>query len=108
MLLLGPASESATYVLLAPAVSLALLRVFNLGAPSPTNRLFLRWGLAAAYALLLAGLAVNSFTRHNRDPLTMIIQPVGALVFLVFSSVWLFDRSYWAADFKAPASASSL
>jgi hypothetical protein len=80
MLLLGPASESATYVMLAPAVMLAFVR--ELGSKSSW---WLRIWLFSALTLLVVALGVYSFTHANRNPHMMVIQPVAAVLFSIFS-----------------------
>ncbi len=76
MLLLGPSAESATYVLLAPVIILTLVNAWGEAAP--------RWwraALLASLGLLLLALGLNSFTRANRAPSAMTIQPLAALLF---------------------------
>jgi hypothetical protein len=74
MLLFGPATESATYVILAPSLSLA----------------FLRWrgtkylaGAIACYALLIASQMLSSWGHQHQNAYTHLVQPVGTLIFAV-------------------------
>jgi hypothetical protein len=75
MLLLGPATENQTFVVLAPAAT--LLAVECLAVAGAARVLAI-----AAYALLLAAVARNSLMPSLKGPLWMAIQPVGALVYL--------------------------
>lgn len=84
MLLLGPATESATYVLLAPAVILAFVE--ELERKSPLGLRALLW---SALALLLTSLAINSFTHANRDLETMALQPLAAVLFSSYAVIAL-------------------
>jgi len=77
MLLLGPATENQTYIVLAPAACLALAESF--ARPNP---LATRLPACAAFALLLAAVARNSLLPHLKTPLFMAIQPVAALLLL--------------------------
>ncbi len=88
MVLLGPATESPTYILLAPATVLALVQGFE--EPRP------KWmrGLAvASLAFLLLGFGVNSFIL-NKDPY-QILQPIGAILFSCYAVIWLLTPSFW-------------
>ena len=75
MLLLGPATENQTYVVLAPAA--CLMAVEALGRRGAG-----KWMAFAAYSLMLAAVARNSLTPHLKSPWEMAIQPIGALVLL--------------------------
>jgi hypothetical protein len=79
MLLLGPATESATYILLAPVVVLEVVNLLK-------NRLSLVPGLLlfGSLGLLLLSLAINSFTHANRNPHAMVMQPLAALLFVTY------------------------
>ncbi len=90
MLLLGPATESATYVLLAPALVLAFVE--GLEQPIPPS---LRSLLVTALAILLAALCVNSFTHFNREGYAMVIQPIGAFLFSCYAAIWLLTTAFW-------------
>lgn len=77
MLLLGPATENQTYVVLAPAACLLAVESLNLPRSLPTRILAL-----SAFALLLAAVARNSLAPHLKSPIFMTIQPVAALLLL--------------------------
>jgi len=90
MLLLGPATESATYIMLAPAISLAAVEAFS--------RPFPRWmrALAAtALTILIGGAAFISFAGRRRDLWSMSIQQIGTVLFVVFVLAWVFRNSLW-------------
>jgi hypothetical protein len=76
MLLLGPATENQTYVVLAPAACLLGIQALNSGSV-PGRILAL-----SAYVLLLAAVCRNSLLPSLKSPLFMAIQPVAALVLL--------------------------
>jgi hypothetical protein len=74
MLLLGPATENQTYVILGPAA--CLLAVESLMIP---NSLVHRTLSFTAFALLLAAVARNSLAPHLKSPLFMAIQPISTV-----------------------------
>ena len=76
MLLCGPATESVTYIMLAPALIFALLQACATRVPWPRRSLLL-----LSFAILIAALTVNAFVRLKKSPLTMSPQPLSALVF---------------------------
>jgi hypothetical protein len=108
MILLGPATENQTYVVLGPAACLVAVEALSesrfsrayRGAerggedrdahsrmgqrPMPTTLARGTGALLglAAFGLLLAGVARNSLLPHLKSPLFMAIQPAGALVLL--------------------------
>jgi hypothetical protein len=75
MLLLGPATENQTYIVLTPAAS--LLAVESLRLPRLTRILAL-----SAFALLVAAVARNSLLPSLKSPVYMAIQPIAALLLL--------------------------
>lgn len=92
MILLGPATESATYVLLAPAVVFALVQSF--AQPTPA---WMRALVTASIAVLLAGHALNSFIKLHDNFLRLTLEPFGALLFSVFAVAWILKPSLWAS-----------
>jgi hypothetical protein len=90
MLLCGPATESATYILLAPAITLAMVQLF-VQATSTSMRLW----VAISYALLLFALQLNSFFHLKKTVAIMSIQPAAALVFGVLTLAWVHKSSCW-------------
>jgi hypothetical protein len=82
MLLFGPETESATYVILAPPVVLAWLRWR--GEPAAGN--FATTALAG-YGLLIASQMISSWAHQFQNPYTHLVQPVAAMV-LAAAAVW--------------------
>jgi Glycosyltransferase family 87 len=81
MLLFGPSTEDATYAMIAPPIALAMAQAFG-------RRKSLDWSgilLCASFAVLLIGLALNAFFSLKKTPYTMSVQPLGALMFLVYA-----------------------
>lgn len=91
MLLCGPSTESATYIMLAPAVVLALVDAF--AGPRPR---WLRQLIAASYAVLIAGLAMNSFMHLKKSPATMSVQPIAAVIFVCYSALFIGRCGHWS------------
>jgi hypothetical protein len=91
MLLFGPSTEDATYAMIAPPVALALAHTLGeKGIGSGLKNL-----ICSSYTVLLLGLALNAFFRLKKTPYTMSVQPFGALLFLIYSVVWIFTASRW-------------
>ncbi len=90
MLLCGPATESATYVMLAPAVVFALVESLESRFPP-----WMRGIIISAYVVLLLGLGINSFLGLKKSIYVMSVQPVGALLFVVFAIVWICGDRFW-------------
>ncbi len=86
MLLFGPATEAATYVLLALPLCAALATAWTAGQTR-------RWPLAAAYVLLLVTDGTESwFHSHTHHLYTRAQQPVAALVFAGTVAAWLWSQ----------------
>jgi hypothetical protein len=90
MLLFGPSTEDATYAMIAPPLALALVQTFGQKISGWVPRLF-----CASYAVLLVGLILNAFFRLKKTPLTMSVQPLGALIFLACALTWIFSARFW-------------
>jgi len=88
MLLLGPSTESATYVLLAPLLVYALFAAVR----HPIGMRSLLW---ASYGILLLGLALNSFLHLKKNIYLKSVQPFGALLFLAYACAWVFTPRWW-------------
>jgi hypothetical protein len=91
MLLFGPATEDATYVMIAPPLALALVRTQNTSSR-------MKFLLYLSYLVLLTGFSISSFLRLKKNPYNMSIQPLSALLFLMYSLVWLFNSPRAGAD----------
>jgi len=76
LLLLGPATENQTYVILAPAACLLAVEAFF------HQKLLTRSLALSAFALLLAAVARNSLAPHLKSPFFMAIQPIAALLMI--------------------------
>jgi hypothetical protein len=96
MTLCGPATESYTYLILAPAVILALVQAFDADQPVELRAL-----VSAAFILQLLAATRASFLPHFKPSWALSIQPVSALVFLVYTLWWLFNNSLWPGDRSA-------
>jgi hypothetical protein len=83
MTLCGPATEGVTYILLAPVVVFALVQAFL-----EPQSVLLRTLVCCAYTLLFLTAAKNSLLPHL-SPLTRMMQPLGALIFLSYCLFWL-------------------
>jgi hypothetical protein len=100
MLLFGPSTESATYVVLAPAVVLALVQAFQQEVPP-----WMRFLLLASFIVLLSGLFANSFLDLKKGVYSKSVQPFGALLFTIFAVPWLTTTRFWRGDRTSPATA---
>jgi len=93
MTVFGPATESYTYMVLAPAIVLSLVQAFASHQPGSLRALAL-----AAFALQLAAAARASFFPHFKPFWALSIQPVSGLVLLVYTLLWLFNESLWPPE----------
>lgn len=90
MLLFGPSTEDATYILIVPALIFTILRAFSQAAPSVVRVL-----LCASYGTLLAGLMINSFAHLKKTVYVMSVQPAGTLLFGIALLIILLRPSFW-------------
>jgi Glycosyltransferase family 87 len=90
MLLFGPATEDATYAMIAPALSFAVVQAFSQSTPS-----WMRGLICISYAVLLVGLILNAFFGLKKTPYSMSVQPCGALLFAGYTLIWVFSSSLW-------------
>ena len=90
MLLFGPATESSTYILLAPVISLAAVEVFSRPFPK-----WMRAMLIAALVVLISGGAFIAFAGRHTDIYSQSIQQFGTILFCVFALAWIFQPSLW-------------
>ena len=97
MVLLGPATESPTYALMAPAVVMAAIQ----GAGPKWLR-----GIAIfSLAMLLAGFAINSFVPHK--DMFAIVQPVGTLLFSIHAVISMAAPSLWREKSRGPSTTNA-
>lgn len=97
MLLLGPATESATYIVLAPVISLAAVEAFSRPFPH-----WMRSLVTTALAILIGGAAFIAWAGRRRDLWSMSIQQIGTVIFCVFALAWLFKDSLWNRQEAGP------
>ena len=90
MLLFGPATEDATYVMLAPALVFALVQAFHQSTPSWTRN-----SLCASFAILLFAQVLSSYFNYKKGVYSMAVEPLGALIFAVCAVPWIFTSSLW-------------
>jgi hypothetical protein len=90
MTLCGPATESYTYLILVPAIILALIQAFDTPQPGQLRAL-----VTAAFALQLLAAARASFLPHFKPFWALAVLPLSGLIFLVYALWWLFDDSLW-------------
>jgi hypothetical protein len=115
MLLFGPATEDATYAMIAPALAIALVQAFQYRAPvDKASRLTLfrnravpssqeiplpmRALVCTSYIILLLGLILNSFFSLKKTAILMSVQPFGALLFATYSILWVFRSRFWEEE----------
>jgi hypothetical protein len=96
MLLFGPTTEDATYAMIAPALAFATVQAFH-----QKTSLWMRLLVCGSFAFLLLGLILNAFFGLKKTPLTMSVQPFGALLFLGYSILWVFRKENRGISIKA-------
>ena len=110
MMLFGPATEAATYVVLALPVCGALVAAWSLPSGFPVDRFVVSWRvlLTTTYVLLLLADLLNGWWQgHTRHLFTRTLQPMAALLF-TGNVVWLLLRGTPAAStVPLPAAAVS-
>jgi hypothetical protein len=90
MLLFGPATEDATYVMLAPALVFALVQAFHQPTPS-----WMRYSLCVSFAFLLLAQVLTSYFSYKKGVYSMSVEPFGALIFAVCAVPWILTSSLW-------------
>jgi hypothetical protein len=96
MTLCGPATESYTYLILAPAIILALVQAFDAHQPAVLRALIL-----AAFVLQLVAAVRASFFPHFKPFWALSVLPLSALLFLAYTLLWLLNNSLWPEERKA-------
>ena len=91
MTLCGPATESYTYLILAPAIVLTVGHAY--GARQP---LLLRSLVSTAFVLELVAAARASFFPHFKPFWALSIQPLSAIALLLYAVLWLFNEALWS------------
>jgi len=99
MVLFGPATEAATYVLIAPTVVYAMIAATDVSSP-----IWLRCGTILSYILICAADALNAWVhpRHH-VALAHAVQPLCAILFLGVAIPWLISDSRWQRREQASA-----
>lgn len=92
MLLLGPASESLTYLILTPAAALAVVESWHGRMP-----LAARVAATLGYGLLVAAILRVGFFSGWQSPWLLTFQPVGALFLLGYGLMRYLDNALWSA-----------
>jgi hypothetical protein len=92
MVLCGPATESHTYLLLAPALVLGMVQSFNRWHPA-----WLRALVCAAFVLQLVNHTRISYLFHLKDQWIFSAQPISALLFLGYCFSWLLTDPFLPA-----------
>ena len=90
MTLCGPATEAHTYLLMAPALIVALVKSLRDRQP-----LLLRVLVFAAFLLQMVHTTRINYLLHNKQEWVFIPQPLSALLFLAYSLLWLLNDSFW-------------
>jgi hypothetical protein len=91
MTLFGPATEAASYIILAPAVIFGLITSWR--SPHPV---WLRTGMSCTYGLLVAADILNSgFHPATHVIYVHAVQPFTALIFVGLALVWLSSDGLW-------------
>jgi hypothetical protein len=90
MLLFGPSTEDATYVILAPPLVLGMVDASYQRWLGPMRIL-----PCVSFAVLLLGSGMNSFLGLKKSVYTMSVQPFGALIFTVYVVTWTLMSSAW-------------
>jgi hypothetical protein len=91
MTLCGPATESYTYLILAPAIVLTVVHAYG-----SRQSLLLRGLVSTAFILQLAAAARASFFPHFKPFWALSTQPLSAVVLLLYTLLWLFDEALWS------------
>src|SRR6266446_1472477 len=92
MTLFGPATEAASYIVLAPAVIFGLITSWSLPHP-----LWLRIGMSCTYGLLVGANILNSgFHPATHVIYVHAVQPFTALIFVGLVLAWLSSDGLWS------------
>jgi hypothetical protein len=98
MILLGPATESYTYAILAPAVSLGLVVAFSEAMPPAPMAL-----IALTTLMLLLAQLKSSFFSDWHSAIFNGMRPMAAVFLTVFVILWLRIDAMWKAPETTPA-----
>lgn len=98
MTLCGPATEAHTYLLMAPALVIALTKAFRDRQP-----MLLRTMVFGAFFFQLVHASRINCLVHIKSEWVFIPQPLSALLFLVYCLLWLLDDAFWPRKASAEA-----
>jgi hypothetical protein len=98
MTLCGPATEAHTYLLMTPALLVALVKSFRDQQP-----MLLRTMVFGAFLFQLVHTTRIDYLLHNKYEWAFIPQPLSALLFLVYCLLWLLNESFWPEKTSAEA-----
>jgi hypothetical protein len=99
MTLCGPATEAHTYLLMAPALVLALVKSIR----DPQSVLLRTMAISACFLQVLHSTRIDHFF-HNKHELVFIPLPLSALLFLVYCLLWFCGSMEGRASVSASAS----
>jgi glycosyl transferase family 87 len=91
MTLCGPATEAHTYLLMAPALVIALVKSFH-----DRQSLSLRAFAFGAFFFQMVHTTRINYLLHAKQAWVFIPQPLSALLFLAYCLLWLLNGSFWA------------
>lgn len=98
MVLMGPASEASSYMLVGPVLIYGLLQSWT----PPLSRA-LRFGMTAAYSGLLVADICDSWLRLKAHSVyALSLQPIVASIFLATALAWLIADKYWTRPEGSP------
>jgi hypothetical protein len=92
MTLCGPATEAHTYLLMAPALVLALVKSFRDQQPT-----LLRALVFGAFFFQIVHTTRINYLLHIKQEWVFIPQPLSALLFLAYCLLWLLNDSFWTS-----------
>ncbi|HEY0790396.1 MAG TPA: glycosyltransferase family 87 protein [Chthoniobacterales bacterium] len=110
VVLLGPATELATYIFLAPAFTVASVHLWKVrqGGFSP-QQLTACALLSVSFVWLVVAEVLNAWVPAVRRSVPLhALQPIGAAVFAAFVILWLLDDRWWLPSPGLPAPSSRL
>jgi Glycosyltransferase family 87 len=93
MTLCGPATEAHTYLLMAPALVVALVQSIRDHQPT-----LLRSIIFGAFFFQLVHTTRINYLLHNKHAWVFIPLPLSALLFLVYCLLWLLNDSFWEEE----------
>jgi hypothetical protein len=102
MTLCGPATEAHTYLLMAPALVIALVKSFREQQSS-----LLRTMIGGAFFFQLLHTTRINYLFHDKHAWVFIPLPLSGLLFLVYCLLWLLNESLWTEEGMGSSSVGS-